>query len=62
MKEMPDKLWFRPDEVAKLLSFHRNTIYRWIDEGKLEVSVIGPHNAYRIHRTVVKSLIHPLSN
>lgn len=34
---MLTKHLYRPDEVARLLSLHRDTIYRWIRENKLDV-------------------------
>lgn len=33
---LPQKDFLRPDEVAQYFSVHINTIYRWIDSGKLE--------------------------
>ena len=36
-----EKKFYRIDEVAKLLSVHRNTISNWIKQGRLRVSVIG---------------------
>ena len=36
-----EKKFYRIDEVAKLLSVHRNTISNWIKQGRLKVSVIG---------------------
>jgi excisionase family DNA binding protein len=36
MEELPDKRFFRPDEVAELLRVHVRTVRRWIAKGKLE--------------------------
>ena len=33
---LPDKDWFRPDEVAKHFGVHKSTVYRWIESGKME--------------------------
>ena len=39
---LPDKPFFRPDEVAKYFSVSKSTVYRWIDEGRLQsVKVAG---------------------
>ncbi len=32
----------RPDEAATLLSVSKWTIYRWVDEGKLKATKLGP--------------------
>jgi len=33
---LPEKDWFRPDEVAKYWGVAVSTIYSWIDQGVLE--------------------------
>lgn len=38
--EVPNKPLFRLDEVADLFQVSRSTIYRWIDEGLLKVTII----------------------
>lgn len=41
------KPFFRPKEVAEYLDVHVNTIYRWINEGKLDGRKIS-HSVVRI--------------
>lgn len=41
IKTLIKKDYLRPDEAAEYLSVGRKTIYRWIDEGKIEVVKIG---------------------
>lgn len=49
---MPDKKYFRPDEVAKYLGVHVETIRRWIREGKIKsIKTRGGHN--RIHKSEI---------
>lgn len=33
--QIPDQEQFTPSQVSALLGLHRNTIYYWLDEGKL---------------------------
>lgn len=33
--------WFTPQEIAEKLKVHLNTVYRWIDTGKLKASKAG---------------------
>ncbi len=49
MINIPDKLQFRPDEAARLLGVHVETIRRWIREGKIQ-AVKSPGGHYRIPR------------
>jgi excisionase family DNA binding protein len=53
---LPDKPFFRPDEVAKYLSVSRATIYRWIDEGRLQSVRIG-EKVVRVRRESVLQLV-----
>jgi excisionase family DNA binding protein len=46
---IPDKLFFRADELANILDVHVRTIRRWVQEGKLNV-VRLPSNQMRIQR------------
>lgn len=54
MPKLPDKELLRPDEVAEYFSLSVKTIYRWIDEGKLDAIKIGektlriPHEAVKV--------------
>lgn len=48
--DLPDRLYFRPDEVARYFSVSKSTVYRWIDEGRLKsVKIAG--SVIRIKRT-----------
>ncbi len=45
---IPEKQYFRPDEAAKYLGVHVDTIRRWIRDGKIRsTKTFGGHN--RIH-------------
>lgn len=39
--DLPQKPFFRLGEVAELCEVHIKTVYRWIEEGLLRVSVVG---------------------
>lgn len=54
--KLPDKEFFRVDEVARLFGISRSTIYRWIEEGILVPTKIGI-NTTRIHRDSLKVMI-----
>ena len=53
---LPDKPFFRPDEVAKYFSVSRATVYRWIDEGRLQSVRIG-EKVVRVRRESVLRLV-----
>lgn len=45
MTEIPGKLYFRPDEAAKLIGVHVETIRRWIREEKIQtIKTLGGHH------------------
>ncbi|VVM07450.1 hypothetical protein MAMC_01610 [Methylacidimicrobium cyclopophantes] len=50
------KKLMRPDEAARMLSVSRWTIYRWVDEGRLEGTRVGP-GSLRIFAESVENLI-----
>lgn len=53
---LPDKIYFRPSEAAKLLSVHPATVKRWIFEGKLQATrTLGGH--YRVPRGEVERVL-----
>ncbi|MCC7202432.1 MAG: excisionase family DNA-binding protein [Nitrospirae bacterium] len=55
MIEIPDKLFFRPDEAAKLIGVHIETIRRWIREGKIQsTKTQGGHNRIHISQILQK--------
>lgn len=51
-----DKPLLRVGEAAELLNVSRWTIYRWIEEGRLEATRIGS-NSLRVFRQSVTALI-----
>lgn len=51
-----NKHLLRVDEAAMLLSVSRWTIYRWVQEGRLDATKIGK-GSLRIFRTSVAALI-----
>lgn len=51
-----NKHLLRVDEAAMLLSVSRWTIYRWVQEGRLEATKIGK-GSLRIFQTSVAALI-----
>ena len=63
MTALPDKQFFRPDEVAKIFSISVKTVYGWIYQGKLDASNIGPEEnefkVLRVPKDAVEMLIHP---
>jgi len=36
VKDIPEKSLLRPDEVAQIFQCSKNTVYRWVDEGKIK--------------------------
>jgi excisionase family DNA binding protein len=52
MTTLPQKELLRPDEVARYFDVHKSTVYRWIDEGKLQAVKIGD----KIIRIPLKSM------
>ena len=51
-----DKCLLRVDEAATLLTVSRWTIYRWVQEGRLDATKIGK-GSLRIFQTSVAALI-----
>ena len=51
-----NKCLLRVDEAAMLLSVSRWTIYRWVQEGRLEATKVGK-GSLRIFQTSVAALI-----
>jgi len=51
-----NKCLLRVDETAMLLSVSRWTIYRWVQEGRLEATKVGK-GSLRIFQTSVAALI-----
>lgn len=51
-----NKKLLRPDEAARMLSVSRWTIYRWVGEGRLEGTRVGP-GSLRVFAESVDALI-----
>ncbi len=51
-----EKRLLRPDEAASMLKISRWTVYRWISEGKLLATKIGP-GSVRVFTESVESLV-----
>ncbi len=54
---LPDRSFFWPVDVARVLGVSRSTVYRWIEEGKLIAIKIG--GKYKVPR---RSLIEFLES
>ncbi|MEQ1794522.1 MAG: helix-turn-helix domain-containing protein [Nitrospira sp.] len=51
-----EKTLLRVGEAAEFLAVSRWTIYRWVEEGRLEGTKIG-HGSLRVFRTSVDKLV-----
>ncbi|OHB72101.1 MAG: hypothetical protein A2W23_08685 [Planctomycetes bacterium RBG_16_43_13] len=58
---IPNKLLFRPDEVAKIIGVTRQTVYNWIQEGKIQVCRT-PGGQYRVLRGEVERILGERNN
>jgi len=58
LSTLPNKELLRPDEVATYFSVSVKTIYRWIDEGKLEAVKVA-ERITRIERKAALKLKRP---
>ena len=56
MTPLPKKELLRPDEVASYFRVSRSSVYRWIDEGKLD-SMKTPGQSVRIPREAVAKVV-----
>lgn len=41
------KEWYKPQEIAAMLDVNKQTVWRWIRDGKLEAVKLGP-SSYRV--------------
>jgi excisionase family DNA binding protein len=53
---LPNKRFFRPDEVAALLALSRRTVYRMIHDGRLAAVKLGD-GPWRIPREYLETLL-----
>ena len=58
---IPNKLLFRPDEVARIICVTRQTVYNWIQEGKIQVIKL-PGGQYRVLRGEVERVLGERNN
>jgi len=58
LSTLPQKALFRPDEAALHLDISVKTVYRWINEGKLDAKKIG-NKLIRIPRSAIFKLLKP---
>ena len=54
---LPDKRFFRPDEVASILAFNRRTIYRMIRDGRLPSVKLGVAGPWRVPHSILARLL-----
>lgn len=54
---LPEQEWFWPSEVAELFHVSKQTIYNWIECGKIMPILADP--PYKIHRQEVERLLNP---
>jgi excisionase family DNA binding protein len=57
---LPDKLFFKPSELAEMLSISVKTIYGMIDQGRLDAVRIGGRTV-RIPRQAVMNIIEEIN-
>jgi excisionase family DNA binding protein len=60
MVYLQNKRFFRPDEVAEILTLSRRTIYRMIRDGRLPAVKLRP-GPWRIPRESLMRLLSPQS-
>ncbi len=58
---LPDKEFFRPDEVAKHFAVKVRTIYTWINTGRLNAEKIAG-STIRITRKAIEEIREPVNN
>ena len=56
---LPDKAWYRPDEVADHYGVSLRAIYQWIQEGKIECEEICGRTK-RISREAIEKMKKPV--
>jgi excisionase family DNA binding protein len=50
-----EPIYYTIEEVAKILKVHENTIYNWVESGKLQAIKIG--NLWRIPRESLPQVV-----
>ena len=55
MKELPEKQYYRPREVAKIFDVSLPTVYLWIDTGRLDAERIAG-TTIRITKAAIEKL------
>ena len=59
MKELPEKLHYRPDEVAEYFSIKLSSLYQWIAEGKVKAIRPAGQRAVRISKEEIDRMKVP---
>jgi len=56
MTHLPEKPYYRVDEVASYFDVSRSNIYRQMDEGKIAFIFVGSSNSKRIPRSEIERM------
>ena len=59
-KQLPDKQYLTPQEVAEHYRIKIRTLYSWIAEGKVEAERVGSSRVLRIKREVAEQMTQPV--
>jgi len=58
LTSLPEKAYYRPDEIAQFYSVSKRTVYLWIEEGRLSaVKIAG--TTIRISRESLSGIEEP---
>ena len=57
MNALPTRSWLWPSEVAEIFHVSKQTIYNWIECGKLQTILSEP--PYKVPRQEVERLLNP---
>lgn len=57
MENLPERPYYKPQQIAVYFNVHVRTVYGWISEGKIEAVKVG--GSMRIPRQAVKAFARP---
>lgn len=57
MRHLQARAWLWPSEVAEILQVSKQTIYNWIESGKIQTILAAP--PYKVPRREVERLLNP---
>jgi len=57
LENLPERPYYKPQQIAVFYNVHVRTVYGWISEGKLEAVKVG--GSMRIPRQAVKEFARP---